>query len=75
MAITDISLSPITDPNLLKKLAGKRQFHGIPDELLFRLAHHVTIFEIPSRWEAIHLIVENGIPIPVVKPPASSDKK
>ena len=71
MAITDITLKRITDPVLLKKLAGMRQFHGISDRLLFKLAHHVTIFKIPTRWEAIYIIVENGIPIPVIKPPSA----
>lgn len=75
MAITDISLSPITDHNLLKKLAGKRQFHGISDELLFKLAHRVTIFRIPDRWVAINLIIANNILIPVFKLPARSGKK
>jgi hypothetical protein len=69
VAITDITLTRITDPVLLKKLAGMRQFHGIPDELLFKLAHHVTFCKIPDRWVAIYLIVENGLPIPVVEPP------
>ena len=75
MAITDITLSRITDPNLLKKLAGKRQFRGISDELLFKLAHRITVFRIPSRWEAINLIIANNILIPVVKPPDRSGKK
>ena len=70
MAIKDITLKQITDPALLKRLAAMRQFHGISDALLFKLAHHVTAFQIPTRWEAVHLIVENGIPIPVIKPPS-----
>jgi hypothetical protein len=65
MAITDISLSPITDSALLKKLAAMRQFHGLSDETLFRLARRVTVFKVPDRWVAINLILENGIPIPV----------
>jgi hypothetical protein len=75
LAISDISLSPISDPELLKKLAGKTQFHGIPDELLYKLAHRITVFRIPDRMTAIHLIVENNVLIPVVKPPARSGKK
>ena len=69
MAITDISLSPITDAALLKKLAAMRQFHKLSDETLFRLAKRVTVFRIPDRWVAINLIFENGIPIPVVTSP------
>jgi hypothetical protein len=75
VAITDISLSAISDPALMERLKAKKQFHGIPDELLFKLAHRVTIFKIPSRWEAIYLIVENNILIPVMKPSAPSGKK
>jgi len=67
MAMTDISLNRITDPVLLKRLAEMTQFHGLSDELLFRLASRVTIFKIPDRWVAIRLIVANGIPIPVVR--------
>jgi hypothetical protein len=63
-------LNRITDPAQLKRLAGLKQFHGISDELLFKLAHRVTLFKIPSRWEAIHLIVANNILIPVVEPPS-----
>jgi hypothetical protein len=67
VAITDISLNRITDPAELERLKAMEQFHGIPDELLLRLARRVTIFQIPDRWVAIRLIVANGIPIPVVK--------
>jgi hypothetical protein len=69
MAITDISLSPISDPVLLKRLAAMQQFHGLSDETLFRLARRVTIFKIPDRWVAINLIVANSIPITVVTSP------
>ena len=67
MFISDLSLNPITDPAQLKRLSGMDQFHGIPDAMLFKLAGRVTTLRIPSRWEAIQLIVEHGIPIPVVK--------
>ena len=67
MAITDISLNRITDPAELERLKTNEQFHGIPDELLIRLAYRVTIFMIPDRWVAIRLIVANGIPIPLAK--------
>jgi hypothetical protein len=63
MAITDISLCPITDPALLKKLAAMKQFHGLSDQTLIRLARRVTVFKIPDRWVAISLILANGIPI------------
>jgi hypothetical protein len=69
VAITDITLKQITDAVLLKKLAAMSQFHSIPDRLLFKIAHHVTFCKIPDRWVAIYLIVENGLPIPVVEPP------
>jgi len=75
VAISDISLSPISDPALLKRLKAKKQFYGLSDELLFKLAHRVTIFRIPNRWVAIHLIVTNNILIPVVTPPDRSGKK
>jgi hypothetical protein len=68
VAITDISLNRITDPAELERLKTNEQFHGIPDELLIRLAYRVTVFMIPDRWVAIRLIVANGIPIPVLKP-------
>ena len=67
MAITDISLNRITDPDELERLKAMEQFHELSDKLLIRLAHRVTIFQIPDRWVAIRLIVANGIPIPVVK--------
>ena len=67
MAITDISLNPITDPCELQQLKGMKRFHGLSDDLLLRLARRVTVFRIPDRWVAIRLIVANGIPIPVVK--------
>jgi hypothetical protein len=75
MAIKDISLSPITDPAELKSLAALEHFHNIPDEMLLKLAQRVTVFRIPDRMVAIRLIRANGIPIPVMKPPASSGKK
>lgn len=67
MSISDISLNRITDPAQLKRLAGLEQFHDIPDEVLFKLAGRVTVLKIPSRWEAIQLILDNPCPIPVVK--------
>ena len=65
MAITDISLNPITDPVELVQLKAMKLFHPLSDELLFRLARRVTIFRVPDRWVAIRLIVANGIPVPV----------
>ncbi len=67
MAITDISLNRISDPDELERLKAMEQFHELSDELLIRLAHRVTIFRIPDRWVAIRLIVANGIPIPLAK--------
>ena len=67
MAITDISLNHITDPDELERLKAMEQFHELSDKLLIRLAHRVTIFQIPDRWVAIRLIVANGIPIPLAK--------
>lgn len=66
MAITDICLNDVTDPVELEHLQSLKQFHGLSDDLLFKLARRVTIFGIPSRWVAIRLIVANEIPIPVV---------
>jgi len=67
MGIRDITLNDITDPAELVYLRSLEQFHGISDDLLYKLARRVTIFKIPSRWVAIRLIVANGVPIPVVK--------
>lgn len=69
MAITDIALNDITDPAELEHLQSLKRFHGLSDDLLFKLARRVTIFRIPSRWTAIRLILGNGIPVPVVKEP------
>lgn len=67
MSIRDISLNDITDPAELEYLQSLEQFHGLSDDLLYRLAGRVTIFRIPSRWVAVRLIVGNGIPIPVLR--------
>jgi hypothetical protein len=67
MAITDISLNDITDPAERQHIQSLEHFHGLTDDLLFKLARRVTIFRIPSRWVAIRLIVANNIPIPVVR--------
>jgi hypothetical protein len=67
MFISDLSMNQISDSTLLARLHAMDQFHGIPDAMLFKLARRVSTLRIPSRWEAIQLIVEYGIPIPVVK--------
>ncbi len=65
MAITDITLNAITDPAELEQLRAMPQFHDLPDDLLFKLARHVTIFRIPDRWVAIRLILALRLPIPL----------
>jgi hypothetical protein len=73
MSITDLVLEDITNTDELEYLQSLEQFRYIPDETLYRLAGHVTIFRIPSRWTAIRLIVANGVPIPVVTAPLIGD--
>ena len=49
-------------------LSSLRQFHGIPDSALIRLAERRTRMYVPDRWVAIALILSNRIPIPVPTP-------
>jgi hypothetical protein len=72
MAITDIALNDITDPVELAHLRSMEQFHGLSEDLLFKLARRVTIFKIPSRWTAIKLILANQVPVPVASTLKSS---
>ena len=46
-------------------LSSLKQFHGIPDESLIRLAVRRTGLKVPDRWVAIALILGNRTPIPV----------
>jgi hypothetical protein len=50
-------------------LSSLRQFHGIPDSALIRLAERRTRIYVPDRWVAIALILSNRILIPVPTPP------
>jgi len=47
------------------RLSSLKQFHGIPDETLIRLAERRTRLSVPDRWVAIALILGNRVPIPV----------
>jgi len=49
----------------VRHLSSLKQFHGIPDESLIRLAERRTKLHVPDRWVAIALIVGNRIPVPV----------
>ena len=49
----------------ITRLSALRQFLGIPDETLIRLAKHKTGLHVPDRWVAIALILGNRVPIPV----------
>ena len=49
-------------------LSSLKQFHGIPDETLIRLAERRTKLYVQDRWVAIALILGNRIPIPVPTP-------
>lgn len=42
-----------------------KQFHGIADRTLFRLAELASGFAVEDRWVAIALIMRNPLPIPV----------
>jgi len=65
---SDINLKPIFDPDELKYLGGLSQFRYIPNGLLFKLVLIKTGFRVSDRWRAIQIIVEQRIPIPVLKP-------
>ena len=56
----------------INHLSSLKQFHGIPDESLIRLAERRTGLKVPDRWVAIALILGNRIPIPV---PAQQQKR
>ena len=53
----------------VKHLSSLPQFHGIPDNVLIRLAGRKTRMRVPDRWFAIALILSNRIPVPVPTPP------
>lgn len=68
LCISDINLSPVSDPDELRYLAGLSQFSRIPDKVLFKIVRVATGLEVRDRWAAIRAIIARRIPIPVPKP-------
>ena len=59
----------------VRHLSSLKQFHGIPDESLIRLAERRTGLNVPDRWVAVALIIGNRVPIPVPMPDGRSQGK
>jgi hypothetical protein len=68
LSASDINLNPVFDPKELKYLGGLSQFRYIPNGLLFKLVLIKTGLRVSDRWRAIQIIVDQRIPIPVLKP-------
>ncbi len=68
LSVSDINLSPVSDPQELEFLAGLLPFYRIPNRLLFKLVRVATGFEVNDRWVAVRAIIAKRIPIPVPKP-------
>ena len=67
-SVSEINLSPVTDPVELEYLAGLSQFHRIPSKILFKVVRVATGLEVRDRWVAVRAIIAKRIPIPVPKP-------
>jgi len=49
----------------INHLSSLKQFHGIPDDSLIRIAERRTRLKVQDRWVAVALILGNRVPIPV----------
>jgi len=49
----------------IKRLSSLSQFHGIPDDVLIRLAKLRAKVVVADRWGAIAAIANNPCPLPV----------
>lgn len=67
-SVSDVLLSPVSDPVELEYLAGLLQFYRIPNKVLFKLVRVATGWKVRDRWVAIRVIMAKAIPIPVAKP-------
>lgn len=56
----------IRDKRTIRRLERIALFHGIPDDILIRLAHRRSRLVVPDRWSAIDLLVRfpGLIPVP-----------
>ncbi len=51
---------------VVETLSKLRQFQGIADETLIRIARQRTRVQVSDRWGAIRMLISNPCPIPVV---------
>jgi hypothetical protein len=67
-SVSEVLLSPVSDPLELEYLTGLVQFYRIPNKVLFKIVRVATGLVVRDRWVAVRAIMTRAIPIPVPKP-------
>jgi len=72
ICVSDVSLSPVSEPQELAYLMGLSRFYHISNKVLFELVRVATGLKVCDRWVAIRVILTKSIPIPVSEPPSDA---